>query len=80
MVGTAVKRFQAGEQVISQSYPLGQQPPHLNTRGEESVPTIQVPAEYVHDGKTHFVSFKKKNLPFFYPLQSLLMFCMLKIH
>lgn len=80
MVGTAVKRFQTGEQVISQSFPLGQHPPHLNTPGEENVPTVQVPAECVHEGKMHlFFPFRKRNLPFFYPLQSLLIFCVLRI-
>lgn len=61
MVGTAVKRFQTGEQVISQSFPLGQHPPHLNTPGEENVPTVQVPAECVHEGKMHlFFSLQEK--------------------
>lgn len=61
MVGTAVKRFQTGEQVISPSYPLGQHPPHLSICGEKSVPTIQIPAEYAHEGKcAFFFPFKQK--------------------
>lgn len=51
MVESAVGQFQTAEQVISQSYPLGQNPPHLSTRGEGNIPTAQIPAEYFHEGK-----------------------------
>lgn len=51
MLGIAVKQSQTGEEVISQSHPLGQHRPHLNTRGEESIPSGQVSAEQVCEGE-----------------------------
>lgn len=54
MVESAVEQFQTAEQVISQSYPLGQSPPQLSTRGEGNIPTAQVPAQYLHEEKSTF--------------------------
>lgn len=79
-VGTAVKWFQTEEQVISQSYPEGSTFPIWTPMEKREFPLFKSLQRMCMRGKCNFFFFwEKKKLPFFYTLQSLVIFCMLTL-
>lgn len=60
MVESAVEQFQTAEQVISQSYPLGQSPPHLSTMEKGAFPLLKFLQSICMRKKKSFFSLKQK--------------------